>query len=523
MKMNTPKKSFKFLVFSFELLRQKLFGKTKTENFSSLRWFKVDHLKLKTQNLKLLPVFFSLFLIPSLGAAQTLTTAGDGLQSMNLPDGAKASALGGAFSAWADDTSAVYWNPAGMVWLPKIQVQTAFNQWFQDTFFQDLSGVYPMDWGALGARLSYINLGSIAGRDQFGVTNGITISPEDWGGTFAAAGRLGDFSAGLAVKSYDEILSNYYNYGGLAVDAGAMFRSGLLSLAGGVRDLDLASGNGFPAEYYGGAALALGPKSLQFHLATDVTFTDGGQVFHHGLEIGYQQTVFLRAGYQWLPQPLPNQDQAGLSGGVGLALSDFSLDYAIVSYGDLGLTNQVSLAYQFTLPQPTPTESDDEDDARSSGGGARGETTPSTPVAATGTVTKNLPPPPLPTPTPVLNIIVEPATTPQPAQPAASTVPLSLRAAYNIGITAYQAGDYAKAADYLKQAVKTPAGQSETVFVAEGNAMLGVIYQFRLKVPGNLDLARQYYQAALKVDPTNGTALRHLPQVQPDATEGPSR
>jgi len=162
-------------------------------------------------------------LIPSIGLSQILTGAGDAFPSMNLPDGAKASALGGAFSAWADDTSAIYWNPAGMVWLPKIQVETAFNQWFQDSFFQDLSIVVPKDWGALGGRISYINFGSIGLRDDSGTPLGTSVSPEDWGGTFAIAGRLNSLSVGLAVKAYTEILSTYYGYGGLGVDAGALY------------------------------------------------------------------------------------------------------------------------------------------------------------------------------------------------------------------------------------------------------------------------------------------------------------
>src|SRR5580658_6751718 len=129
-----------------------------------------------------------LFLLtPFLGSAQTLTAANDALQTMNVPAGAKASALGGAFSAWDDDTSSVYWNPAGMVWLPKIQLETGFNQWFEDSFFQDASGVYPMDWGAVGGRISYINLGSITGRDSNGTPTGTTLSPTDLGGSFAAA------------------------------------------------------------------------------------------------------------------------------------------------------------------------------------------------------------------------------------------------------------------------------------------------------------------------------------------------
>jgi len=469
-------------------------------NIGKKSWVRV-HFKISENWRQFAAIFFILlFSIPASGLSQTLTSAGDALQTMNLPAGAKASALGGAFSAWADDPSAVYWNPAGMVWLPKIEMQTAFNQWFQDSFFQDLGGVWPADFGAVGARLSYVNLGSISGRDQFGNTNGIIISPEDWGGTFAAAGRLGKFSVGLAVKTYFELLSTYYNYGGVGLDAGGMYRWGTLGLAAGVRNIGLVTGYSFPTEFYTGASLALGPKAVLFRLATDATFTDGGSIIHHGLEVGFQNTVFLRAGYQWIAQPMPDQDQAGISGGAGIAVGDLNLDYAIVSYGDLGLTNQVSLMYQFTLPSAV-IETEEASDARVS--------TISKPQAKkiSGLKTGS--------PSQPIQTAAMPASTVLPTATTVGGITLSMKDIYLEGIAAYKNRNYEKAADLLKKALTiSPA---ENIYLSEANAMLGVIYQYYLKTSGHLDLARYYYQAALQIDPTNTTAQKHLPQLEPNS------
>src|SRR5665213_827143 len=469
--------------------KQFFWGKTSTQNFFLLSL------------VSLVPwwLMLFLFLIPSLGRSQILTGAGDAFPSMNLPDGAKASALGGAFSAWADDTSAIYWNPAGMVWLPKIQIETAFNQWFQDSFFQDMAIVWPKDWGAIGARISYVNLGSITLRNDNGNPTGGTVIPEDWGGTFAAAGKLGNLSVGLAAKVYSETLSTYYGYGGLGIDAGALYKLGDLDLAGGVRNIGIVTGYNYPTEAYTGAALALGPKSLLFHLASDPTFTDGGVIVHHGLEIGYQQTVFLRAGYQWLPQPLPSQDQAGLSGGAGIALGDVNIDYAMTSYGNLGLTNQVSISYQFTEPKGAAAEQEDDEDARvSNNGGSRGDE-------------ESEPAKPAPTAAPQIKIKVSPS---PPTGVTDDGTQLTMRDAYHMGIKAYKARDYEKAVRYLKKSLAFPSVPAESVFRGEANSMLGIIYQFFLKSPGSLDLARQYYQSALKIDPANSTAQKHLPQAE---------
>ena len=469
--------------------------------------------------------FLALLLsLPTLGRSQILTGAGDALQSMNLPDGAKAAALGGAFSAWADDTSAVYWNPAGMVWLPKVQVETAFNQWFQDSFFQDISLVWPTDWGALGGRISYINLGNIDLRDDNGTPSGTTVSPEDWGGTFAIAGRLSNLSVGLAVKAYTEILSTYYGYGGLGIDAGALYKLGDLGLAGGVRNIGIVTGYTYPTQGYTGASLALGPKDLLIHLASDATFTDGGVIAHHGLEIGYQQTVFLRAGYQWLPQPLPSQDAAGLSGGVGIDLGDFKIDYAMSSYGNLGLTNQVAISYQFVVPvSAAPDQDDDEDASVSTGGGgrsgARGDEE-DTRGAVMEEGPHNQIRPIQPAPTAALTQKKSQLPPPPPGvSESENGEVLTMRGAYHTGIAAYKARDYQKAAKYLKKALTLPSGPADSVFLGEANSMLGIIYQFFLKSPGSLDLARQYYKAALDIDPTNSTAQKHLPEVEGDSND----
>jgi len=444
------------------------------------------------------------------GQAQILTGAGDAFPSMNLPDGAKASALGGAFSAWADDTSSIYWNPAGMVWLPKIQVETAFNQWFQDSFFQDLSIVVPKDWGALGGRISYINFGSIGLRDDSGTPLGTSVSPEDWGGTFAIAGRLNSLSVGLAVKAYTEILSTYYGYGGLGVDLGGLYKLGDLGLAAGVRNIGIVTGYSYPTEAYTGASLALGDKNLSLHLATDATFTDGGTIVHHGLEIGYQQTVFLRAGYQWLGQTLPDQEQAGLSGGAGIAIGDFKLDYAMTSYGDLGLTNQVAISYQFILPESKPDQEDDEDArvSNSGSGGARGDEDDRV-SAGRGDEESE---PVKPAPTAVHRVKTNQLPPPPPGVTEDGT--LTMRSAYKIGINAYKARDFEKSARYLKKALSLPASSADKVFVGEANSMLGIIYQYYLKSPDSRDLARRYYKASLRIDPTNSTAQKHLPQVE---------
>jgi hypothetical protein len=86
-------------------------------------------------------VLFLLLLAASVGRAQDGEYAGSFLE---IPVGARALAMGGAFTAIADDGSAFYWNPAGIGLIEN----------------KLLSGMYSSQYGSLGAPLaSYFHAG----------------------------------------------------------------------------------------------------------------------------------------------------------------------------------------------------------------------------------------------------------------------------------------------------------------------------------------------------------------------------
>jgi len=54
--------------------------------------------------------------------------------------GARAMAMGGAYSAVANDATALYWNPAGIAWVSAPQCELSHNKWLVDTY-HDFAGV----------------------------------------------------------------------------------------------------------------------------------------------------------------------------------------------------------------------------------------------------------------------------------------------------------------------------------------------------------------------------------------------
>jgi hypothetical protein len=65
-----------------------------------------------------------------------------------------------------------------------------------------------------------------------------------------------------------------------------------------------------------------------------------------GTEYWYNQVVAGRVGYQ-IKNTGDLGGVTGLTAGAGVKVSMFSVDYALVSYGDLGLTHQLAISVSF--------------------------------------------------------------------------------------------------------------------------------------------------------------------------------
>jgi len=81
-------------------------------------------------------------LLPVLGAQRVgISTA----EFLKIGVGGRASALGDAFVAIANDASALYWNPAGLVQFKDDQVMFSHNMWVVDINHDFFGAVYHLD------------------------------------------------------------------------------------------------------------------------------------------------------------------------------------------------------------------------------------------------------------------------------------------------------------------------------------------------------------------------------------------
>jgi hypothetical protein len=283
----------------------------------------------------------------------SLIAAGStGLSFLKIGVGARATSMGGAFTALADDATGLFWNPAGPAWLQDRYIHFTHNSWIQG-INQNVANVsFPAFNGTFGIGLILNNIGDIERR---------TIASEEPLGTFSAH----DFSIGINyAKKIGENLSVGFN--GKFINEKIYFDSA----SGFALDLGVKyqlSKTGF---IFGGALQNLGsmnelaeqditlPQTIRLGAAYVTPFTfmnstctvsadyvkvqdDDGHIYL-GTEVQTLSTLMLRAGYQ------TGFEERDVSVGFGLVFNRFIFDYAYIPFSsDLGSSQRISFIASF--------------------------------------------------------------------------------------------------------------------------------------------------------------------------------
>lgn len=145
-----------------------------------------------------------------------------GAQFLKIGVGARACAMGEAFGAVADDATAIYWNPAGLGQLGKIELVGMQNFWFLDMSYQYVAAAFPLAlrYGTIGAAAAYSSSGKIPKYEDFQKVGEYTAY--DACGTVAYANKIGGLHFGAGVKLIQQGIENE-NVAGFAGDAGLLY------------------------------------------------------------------------------------------------------------------------------------------------------------------------------------------------------------------------------------------------------------------------------------------------------------
>jgi Uncharacterised protein family (UPF0164) len=275
---------------------------------------------------------------------------------LNIPVGARAIAMGEAYTAQADDVSSLYWNPAGLALLNQSQASFMYNQNIQDMTYSHMSVATPLENGGLGASLSYLSFGKIDGYDTTGAPTG-NVSAYSGVATVGGAWLGDNWSAGFNAKGVQGSLADV-KANGFAADLGlntiypAEVMGGTLRFGATLRNLGtglkfIQETDPFPTEYrVGVAAVQMLDRKLNMSMDYGKARDNKGAVYA-GAEYWIGQFLALRTGYAGT-----DSESNGLRLGMGLKVRDFSFDYSYGQFGELGLTHRYELTYRFGAIRP---------------------------------------------------------------------------------------------------------------------------------------------------------------------------
>ncbi len=270
------------------------------------------------------------------------TTAG---QFLKLGMGGKAASMGDAAVAGVNDSTSIAWNPAGLTGVKGSQLSLMHSLYAGDVFYDYLAFAKELPGiGAVGIAVQYVNYGSIIETDNLG-TELAGFTPYDLAINAAYALNYNGLRAGINVKYVSSAIKNTAT--AFAADVGFQYTVSDVKL--GVAVYNFGTGMkfvntavGLPVYLRAGAAYS---PMANLMVEADGEFpADGAAGFGVGAEYFYalspDMAVLPRAGYNSVNEV---SGFKGFTFGLGFNWTTYTLDYALVPFGDMGLVHKISV------------------------------------------------------------------------------------------------------------------------------------------------------------------------------------
>ena len=301
-------------------------------------------------------------LFPVLGGQRAgISTA----QFLKIGVGGRASAMGDAFVAIANDASALYWNPAGLSQFNEHQVIFSHNKWVVDINHDFVGGVYHLDdANSFGIGFTALTMQKMPVTTEFApFGTGEYFGFSDIAIALSYSRKMTDqFSFGGTIRYIEETLDKL-KMRGFMIDLGTFYWTGLGStrFAVAVTNFgnDLAPdgevvlvGSRTKSDWQSFSpptmfriGFALEPYQDEEHIITTSIQlnhpNDNSENVSTGFEYSWNRTLFLRGGYKF------NVEEQNITFGAGvnvpISFAQFSLDYAYSNFSRLGSAHRFSI------------------------------------------------------------------------------------------------------------------------------------------------------------------------------------
>ena len=278
-----------------------------------------------------------------------------GFTFLEVPAGARASAMGGAYASLAEGVEAGFWNPAGLAGVHGIQIEASHYEFLEHLRHAQFGVGGKLFGGGVSATLRAMYSEPITERDALGNETG-TFGAHDlelalgYGRAVRPGLRLGG-TAQVVREGIAQFAATTWALGGGATWDPARWPRLRMTVSfhnhgpAAAYSFDGARGQPvhLPAAVQAGASYGatMGGLDLRGALETRVTQGRAG-IGMIGAEISHPSGAAIRAGFRL------NDEATNFSVGAGYSTQGLRLDYAFVPYRlELGETHRLSLSAQF--------------------------------------------------------------------------------------------------------------------------------------------------------------------------------
>lgn len=273
----------------------------------------------------------------------------DAASFLKLEPSARAAAIGGGFVALSNDSSAIFYNPAGLALLTRREILISHNEYIENINNETLAYVWPLNGPVnLSFGANMLLTGDMQKYDSDGVGIGNYSANEGFivggaGGSVTKAIKVGG-AVKMIYQSIGSRSARTYAADGGVIYRGENIRIGVAAQNWGGKLKLYEQSSALPCSYTAGVAY---PAYNSVWVAGQVRkYVDGGLVSSLGIEVGIgvagYSSIYLRGGYR----SGPADEGSGITAGFGIKDRSLEFNYAVTPLGEIGISHLFTFTYK---------------------------------------------------------------------------------------------------------------------------------------------------------------------------------